>query len=206
MLRDSAGFLIGYVSLTDRIQQGRLTMVNVTHNRDDRSSRFQIFFFIFKGFDSFFFGFFLDLADGNLQAHFLGQQHDSIFVQILVYIGHNAHLHQCHDDLGYGRLGLFCKACYRDRYVDHDSSSRQFYCFHLRFRCSLRFVVFLVSHLFFQGLRSAALASATFQLGELIVLLLLAFLLSSVRSRLGYCYIAGCIVSSRSRSAAAILT
>ena len=99
VLSDPSGFLGSYVRFTDRIQQGRLTVVNVTHNSDDRSSRLQIFFFIFEGFDSFLFCLFLDLADSHLQTHFFSQQHYCIFIQILVYVSHNAHLHQRHDDL-----------------------------------------------------------------------------------------------------------
>ena len=63
----------------------------------------------------------------------------------------------------------------------------------------------LVSYLFFQGLWLSALAAAPYQLGKLIVFFFLVLLLASVGSRLGYCHIAGSIISSRSRSAAAIL-
>ena len=38
MLRDASCLAVCYIRLTDRIQQGGFTVVNVTHNTDDRRS------------------------------------------------------------------------------------------------------------------------------------------------------------------------
>ena len=43
VLRDTAGFLIGHVGLTNRIEQGGFTMVYVTHDADNGRSLLQIF-------------------------------------------------------------------------------------------------------------------------------------------------------------------
>ena len=150
VLCDAAGLGFGDVGLTDGIQQGCLTVVNVSHNGDDRRSRLQIGLSVLEVFDAFFFlifFFFIDIADGDLDPQFLSQQDDGIFVQVLVDVGHDAHTHQGHDDLGDRGLGLLRKTGNGDRYVDQDGSYRQIHFFDLWFFLVLRLVVSLVSGL-----------------------------------------------------------
>ena len=50
VLCDTTCLTVGYISLTDRIQQGSFSVVNVSHNADNRRSRneiFRIFLFLF---------------------------------------------------------------------------------------------------------------------------------------------------------------
>ena len=54
MLGNTACLTIGDVGLTNSIQQGSLTMVNVTHNTDDGRSLHQIFLFLFVFLQQFF--------------------------------------------------------------------------------------------------------------------------------------------------------
>ena len=61
VLGDTAGLTIGYIGLTDGIQQGSLTMVNVTHNTDYGRSLHQIFLFLFVFLQQFFDDIDLDL-------------------------------------------------------------------------------------------------------------------------------------------------
>ena len=61
---------------------------------------------------------FFHVSYGDLYPHLISQQYYRILVQILIYIGHDAHLHQCHDDLRYRRLCLFSESRYCNRDVD----------------------------------------------------------------------------------------
>ena len=74
-------------------------MVYVTHNGDDRCSRLEIFFLVLKIFDSLFLSFLLHSAYRDLYTHFLREENYCVFVEILVDVRHNAHLHQSHDYL-----------------------------------------------------------------------------------------------------------
>ena len=73
-------------------------MIDVTHNGDNRRSGSQILLAVCEVFDSFFRFLFFDLADDDLFAQFVTEDLDGIFIQILIDISHNAHLHEGHDE------------------------------------------------------------------------------------------------------------
>ena len=54
MLGDASGLTRHNSCIADRIQQRRLTMVNVAHDGNDRRTRLQIFFVVFDLFDDIF--------------------------------------------------------------------------------------------------------------------------------------------------------
>ena len=73
-------------------------MIDVAHNGDNRRSGSQILLAVCEVFDSFFRFLFFDLADDDLFAQFVTEDLDGIFIQILIDISHNAHLHEGHDE------------------------------------------------------------------------------------------------------------
>ena len=127
-------------------------MVYVTHNRDDRCSRLQIFFFILEKFQSFFLFLFLYFGNDYTDAQLVSKNENGILINILVNICHNPHLHQCHDNLRSGYTNLFTETCYRDRSCDRNRSCWKsfqnilFFLHNLRFR----FVMLLWLRLFFK--------------------------------------------------------
>ena len=92
VLRDAAGLALGYVRLTDRIQQGSLTVVNVTHNADYGRSLLQILLVLLVLLQEL-------LDDVNL--HFLlakdliiHRERLSLFIRNLLVQGHNLPFHK----------------------------------------------------------------------------------------------------------------
>ena len=100
MLRNSTRLRSRHVGLSYGVKQGSLSVVDVTHDGNNRRSRAQILFVILEKFKSFFFQFFFHVSDGNLNTQLLRQNHNRIFIDVLIDIGHNTQFHQCHDDLG----------------------------------------------------------------------------------------------------------
>ena len=74
-------------------------MVYMSHDCDDRRTRFHILFLVLEYFQSFFLLFFLDFSYYYVDSQFLCQYYYRLFIQVLVYISHDAKLHQSHDDL-----------------------------------------------------------------------------------------------------------
>ena len=175
MLRDAAGLGGGDVGLTNRVEQGGLTMVNVSHDGDDRCSRLEIFLFILKELQTFFFLFFFDLGNDDADAQIVRQNHNGILVDTLVDIGHDTHLHQRHDDLGCGYPDLFTEAGNGDRRGNRDSSGWKifqnilFFLYdRLRSVVLLRFCQLLQGTLLDSLFILLALAAAVIQLGEFV--------------------------------------
>ena len=100
MLGNAAGFTCGNVSVTDSVQNGSLTVVNVTHNADNRAAFFGILGIVvlvdqtvFNGHDHFVL---------YLCTQFLCHQRCGIEIDLLVNGRHNAQHHQLLDDFGSG--------------------------------------------------------------------------------------------------------
>ena len=157
MLSNSSGFSCSYICVSDRIQQGCLTVVNVTHYSNNRRTRLQILFLVLEGFDSFLFQIFflfINCTDCNLDSHFISQKLNRVLIEILILVCHYPHLHEGHNSLGEGCLCLLNKTCHCNRTVYEHCS-----CFKFNFRYfrlfNLRSVLMsLLSFLFFKGLRS----------------------------------------------------
>ena len=99
LLRDAAGFAAGDVGLTDLIEQRRLTVIDVTENRDDRRTRrhhFGLVFFLLDG--DFFAGFF----DDGVESELLRNGNGNVARNILIDRRHRAHLDEFGDDV-FGR-------------------------------------------------------------------------------------------------------
>ncbi len=175
VLGDAAGFGCRNICFSDCIKQRRLTVVNMAHNGDNRSTMLQVFFFVLEKFESFFlFGFF-HLAYHNADSQIVCKDHNRILIDVLVHIRHNSHLHERHDDGRNGYPYLFAETCHGDRCGNRNGSGRKFFkdIFLLHNRL-FRFVVLLRFCLFFKGalLHSVfvlfALASALFKLCKFI--------------------------------------
>ena len=153
-------------------------MVNMPHYRNDRRSRLQIFFLIFKGFQTFFYLFLFHIADNNVDSQFVRKQQHRILIHILVYIGHYTHFHQSHNDLGNRYLNLFGESRNRNWNINHGCSCWDYGFLYFRFRCILRLALLLGTYFLFQGtrwLRLSIFLSAPFQLCEFIPFLIFIF-------------------------------
>ena len=103
VLGNTAGFTAGNIGMADCVQNGGLTVVNVTHNADDGRTDFQVFlgigFFaeqlIFNGNGNF---------AGYFGAKFVSNQVRGIEVDDLVDGSHHAHEHQLLDAFRSGDL------------------------------------------------------------------------------------------------------
>ena len=82
MLRDTTGLTGNDVGLADVVQQGGFTVVNVTHNRDDRMTRYQIFGIVLSILAACLFCISTDKL--NLEAELLCQQRNRLRIQSLV--------------------------------------------------------------------------------------------------------------------------
>ena len=74
-------------------------MVNVTHYGNNRSSRLQILLAVLKEFKTFFLNFLLNLGHHYADSQLVCQNENCILVYILIDVGHDTHLHECHDNL-----------------------------------------------------------------------------------------------------------
>ena len=96
MLCDTSGFTGNHIRLTDIVKQWSLTMVNMSHYSNNRSTRLQIFRSIFFFHDSlchfrtYIFG---------LETKFFGHQIDCFRIQTLVDRNHDANTHTSSNNL-----------------------------------------------------------------------------------------------------------
>ena len=174
-------------------------MVNMAHNRDNRCTRLQIFFLIFKKLQTFFFLFFFHFAYNNTDSEVIRQNHNGVFVDILVDVCHDTHFHKCHDYRGCGYADLLAESCYRDWCRYGYCSCLQFFQnvflllnYRLWFVMFLRFCLFFKRTLLHSFFVLLALAAAVFELRKLIsfLFLMVAFfriLLVRLRFHLGKC-------------------
>ena len=134
VLGDTTGLIGGDVGVSNCVQQGSFTVVNVTHNGDDRSSGFEFAFRILMQLQALFRLLFNFFGYHNADAQIIGQHLHHIFIDSLVQSSHDSHLHQRHDDGGSRDLCLFCQSGYRNRCGYRNGTFRQklFY-IHFRF-------------------------------------------------------------------------
>ena len=197
-------------------------MVNMSHNRDNRCTRFQIFFLIFKKLQTFFFLFFFHFAYNNTDSEVIRQNHNGVFVDILVDVCHDTHFHKCHDYRGCGYADLLAESCYRDWCRYGYCSCLQFFQnvflllnYRLWFVMFLRFCLFFKRTLLHSFFVLLALAAAVFELRKFIsfLFLMVAFfriLLVRLRFHLGKCRTvaasAAAVVSACAALAAAVIS
>ena len=96
VLGNAAGFVAGDIGLTDGVEKARFTVVDVTHDGDDRRTGFQGF----RGIDDFFDfrRIFRRSFHGNGDAEFIGNQRGRIKVEFLVDSRHDtSHEELLHD-------------------------------------------------------------------------------------------------------------
>ena len=96
VLRDAARLARGDLGAADVVEQRRLAVVDVAHDRDDRRTRQRLFGGVHAGLQRFF-----DLVGlqhlGDV-AHLLDHEHGRVLVHRLVDRGHDAHVeHRLHD-------------------------------------------------------------------------------------------------------------
>ena len=92
VLRNSTGLASNDTCFTDSIQKGCLTVINMAHDRNDRSTRFQIFEFIFDLCNHMF-----NVSVGNANnfvTKLFDNQFRSIGVNRIRLHGHDAVVHQ----------------------------------------------------------------------------------------------------------------
>ena len=122
VLGDASGLARGHVGGPDSVEQRGLAVVYVAHDGDDRGPGLELGLAVLAPVDALFL---LDLLvvvdhDGDSELH--SQEHRGLFVEVLVYVGHDAHLHERHDGLGGGPFDLLAEAREGDGYVDHDAA------------------------------------------------------------------------------------
>ena len=92
MLGDAAGFARHDIGVTQRIEQRRLTVIDMAHNGDDWRTGFEIFSRVFDAADIGF-----DIAFGHALdavAEFGGDQFGRVGIDGLRDRRHNAQFHQ----------------------------------------------------------------------------------------------------------------
>ena len=123
VLRDAARFARDDVRLSDVVEQRRLSVVDVTHDRDDRRTRDEILGQIGLRRRARFVGLIRVFANG-LEAEFAGDELDLIEVESLVDRDHQAQfLEGERDDLRRRRLEDLRKLADRDELVDANGLS-----------------------------------------------------------------------------------
>ena len=120
VLRDAARFARDDVRLADVVEQRRLTVVDVTHDRDDRRTRHEILGRVDLRGRAAFLGLIRVFANG-LEAELAGDQFDLVEVEALVDRDHQSEvLERERDDLGRGDLQDLRELADRDEFVDAD--------------------------------------------------------------------------------------
>src|SRR5690606_11284678 len=102
VLGDTTGFTGGHTRIADRIERRGLAVVNVTHDRDNRRTRLQIFRAILDVEHAFF-----NVGVGNTLdgvAKLNGNQFSSIRIDHVAGLHHLALFHEELDQI-YGTLG-----------------------------------------------------------------------------------------------------
>ena len=103
MLSDAARFALGYVCVTDSVEDRCLTVVNVTHNNYDRRSADEVSVVILAVVDNLF----LDCNDYlflNLCVELHSDELRCIVVDCIVRGNHRAHHKRLFNNLGYCSL------------------------------------------------------------------------------------------------------
>ena len=120
VLRDTTGFTSDDVRLADVVEQRRLAVVNVTHDRDDRRTRHEVFRSIDNLVRFFLDGVFLFLH--GLEAELAGDQLDLVEVETLVDGDHQPEMLECEaDDFCRGYLQDLREFRDRDEFIDAHS-------------------------------------------------------------------------------------
>ena len=122
MLGNAAGFARRNVGVADGVEQRGLTVVDVAHDGDDGRTGLEFGFRVFVQIQALFLFDLLGFIDDDGLAEFHTQQNGRFFVQVLVDVGHDAHLHEGHDGVGHGNFQLFAEAAHGDGYVDDDAA------------------------------------------------------------------------------------
>ena len=177
VLCDTAGFAFCYITVTNGIQQGCFTVVNVTHNNNNGRSFFQIFFVVFflceNGFQNVFFFF---LFQNNVVIFCNGSS--CIKVQCCVDVQHLTFFHQCHYQIGAFFAQHFCQFFHADgsgngfdyRFCCFFSCFQCFQCFQF---CQERRFFFHFTSSAFQGIFSGFLVFFAFALFIFFALILI---------------------------------
>ena len=97
MLRDTSGLAFDDVGFADVVQQGGLTVVDVSHDRDDRGARHEIFLLVFALVVDGLLN--LDRNEFDLVAELLGDHDERFGVEALVDGHHQSQVHAGRDDL-----------------------------------------------------------------------------------------------------------
>ena len=123
LLRDSACLTFDNVCGTDPVEERCLTMVNVTHDNDDRRPRLEVLGIALTVIekDILFVLLFKKLC---IDTERIRNKACSIEIEFLVDRSHNAELHECHDDLGALLADTFCKLLNGNECRDLDLSYR----------------------------------------------------------------------------------
>ena len=100
VLRDAAGLARGDLGLADRVQQRRLAVVDVAHDRDDRRALDEILVGVLE--DDLVLGLVAGVDDLDLLAELLGQDRDRLVGERLREGDHLPHAHELLDDVGDG--------------------------------------------------------------------------------------------------------
>ena len=121
VLRDAAGFARRDFRAADVVEQRRLAVIDVAHDRDDRRTRREIALIDFDAVcaaASFRPSVSVGLHD--LVAEFFDDEHRGVVVDDLIDCCHHAHLEQCFDDFGALHRHLLGELGDRDRFADRD--------------------------------------------------------------------------------------
>ena len=102
VLGNAASLTRGHTGFTDVVEQGGLTMVNVTHDRHHRRTRFAVqgVHIDFADFLEQVFLFVLGADRNGFVTHFLDHQLGGVLIQAFIDGGHHAHAHQNLDQFG----------------------------------------------------------------------------------------------------------
>ena len=108
LLSNTARFSCNHVCVTDCIKSLCLTVVNVTHNGNNRRTRTNTFFVSGIAFDN---GFVIQAYQVNFTVIFRSKNGCSITVNALVDGYHHTHAHQFCNDFICFKIHLLCKIC-----------------------------------------------------------------------------------------------
>ena len=97
MLRNAAEFLSGNISASNSIKRFCLTVINMSHNGNNRRSNYQRGIFVTIGFDD---GFVIQTDNLDIAIIFRCENRGGIGINGLVHCNHHTHLHQFTDQFG----------------------------------------------------------------------------------------------------------
>ena len=128
MLSDAARFAGSNAGMADLVEKRSLSVIDMSHDSDDRRSRSEILFSVGEMLNTFFDLFFLHLADDDLLVKFISEDLNRVLIEVLIDIGHDSHPHQCHDDSGCGYIDLLGEALDCNRNCYNNCSCRDCRC------------------------------------------------------------------------------